>query len=376
MKKLIAFSVIFALLAGAVFALDLGSFNAQVDIRIDLFDTTQDSNNEAEVGGWDNGNDLKADRQVRFGFGYETSDGSAGIGGEIRLEGTLDGMGTGWWKPIDIVKIMLGGTQFDRMHNGWGNDNLWADYQNRWNGDGAPIIRATENFLAVEIGPVADMVMLKFGTLGNGNAGKPADKLGDSFVIQAVINLGEFGEVGLTYDAAASRAGADYDGDSNNLFIADYKATIEGIGILAAFAYLLDDKAFALSAQANYTIEGIGLMARFNGYSKDGVDDFAMQFRLEASYSMTLAELDFGTVTFAPRLNATLNSKNFLKPAATVYKNPQDAFIFGWSAPITIGKVIDGFEWSLGLNLSGETDFDYMGRMFRVRVPVQFKYRF
>ena len=122
MKKLIAFSVIFALLAGAVFALDLGSFSAQTDIQIDLLNV---GNGNFLAGGWESGGQRVHENRVRFGFSYETSGGEAGISGRLDFgqgaagNGHLDGLATGWWKPLDIVRISLGNKNFGR-HFGTG----------------------------------------------------------------------------------------------------------------------------------------------------------------------------------------------------------------------------------------------------------------
>ena len=349
MKKLIAFSVIFALLASAVFALELGNFAAQVDIRTDLLDTAGTHlGGDFHAGGWDNGNAGTADKQVRFSFSYETSGGEAGISGSVRFDETpaLNGMGTGWWKPVDIVKITLGGTRFNRRLD---ENNIWWDYEQ--DGSNARGL-SSENFIAFEIGPFADMVTLKLGIMGNSTAGTFEAKYVDTFVVQAVFNLGDLGTAAATYD------------HGTDVLIADYQATFSGFNVKAAFGFRTDNsELWGLSAQVDTNIEGIGLLVRFN------TDKFErMQIYGEASYGLTLAELDFGKVTLGPKVSATFDIPG---------KDLDGVFTLGWEAPLLLTKVIDGFTFETGLRMSGNTTFnDEFKNIFRLRVPFVFKYRF
>jgi len=107
MKKLMVISVIFALVAGAVFAeinvggAVFGKFNALEGV----------SNGE--------GKDAYASgglSRVRLDGSGETEDGT--FGGYIRLEaggdfGGVTGWGNVWWKPIDMLRFRLGSAGYD-----------------------------------------------------------------------------------------------------------------------------------------------------------------------------------------------------------------------------------------------------------------------
>jgi len=380
MKKLIAFSVIFALLTGAVFAFEVGNFAAEFDIRVDLLDTggahsmtpgtaaipadhyfpgspavpavPGTTTSDPHAGGWDNGGTLKDPYQARFSFSYETSGGEAGISGSVRLERTpaLEGFGTGWWKPIDLVKLSLGGTTFNRRLV---EHEIWWDYEN----DGRHKTGASGNFIALEIGPFADdMVKLNLGFMGDAAAmTEIGDRYFKTLVAQAVFNLGDLGTAAVTFDYGSE------------VIIADYQATFSDINVKAAFGFKIDNsEMWGLSAQADTTIEGIGVLVRYNTDKFEGMQLFA-----EASYGMDLAELDFGTVRFAPKVNVALNIKN-----AKENDYGADDFVFGYEAPLTLTKIIDGFTLYTGLLISGNTNFSNFDNMFRLRVPFRFAYRF
>ena len=398
MKKLIAFSVIFALLASALFALDLGTFSAQTDIRIDLLDTgagadgqvtgagtggywstaTADggtltspawvaptaagTTSDLHAGGWEDGLAGVHENRVRFSFSYETTGGEAGISGRIDFgqgaagNNNLDGLTVGWWKPVDIVKVTLGGTRFNRRLD---EHQIWWDYEH----DGRNARgRSTSSFIAFEVGPFADMVTVKLGLMGDGAAmTNIGDRYIESLVAQAVFNLGDLGTAAVTFD------------NGTKVIIADYQATFAGFNVKAAFGFKTnnptDGTQWGLSAQVDTNIEGIGLLARFN------TDEFTrMQIFAEASYGIDLVELDFGTVRFAPKVNAAFNIKNTRENAYPL--NGDTNFVLGYEAPITLTKTIDGFTFYTGAVLSGSTDLNNFNNIFRLRVPVRFQYRF
>jgi len=115
MKKIIAISVMFALVIGAAFA-DVsvsGGYHMSFDFAVD-----KDHANGEDVG---TGN---------YGAGGDVGVSAEGdnAGGKLRIWG--DGKSSGvtdhalvWWKPIDQLKIQLGGWDGDWGHNqiiGWG----------------------------------------------------------------------------------------------------------------------------------------------------------------------------------------------------------------------------------------------------------------
>jgi len=98
MKKLIAISVVFALVAGVAFAVDLG---AKVIGNVNVIDV-----NSAHGSSVKGSAELKA---VRISGAAEVADGT--FGGFIRIGNDAGGgwHGVAWWKPIDQLKIGIGG---------------------------------------------------------------------------------------------------------------------------------------------------------------------------------------------------------------------------------------------------------------------------
>jgi len=99
MKKLIAISVVFALIAGVAFAVDLGG---TVIGSATLFQS--DTGDDAKVTSSGTMN------RIRIDGGGEAGDGV--YGGYVRFgDGNYDG--NAWWKPIDQFKLMVGGNGGD-----------------------------------------------------------------------------------------------------------------------------------------------------------------------------------------------------------------------------------------------------------------------
>jgi len=116
MKKLIAISVVFALIAGTAFAADIGvEVIGQADIikgdtgkdyAKDVDGNVISTSHKVGAGGWPGG--LKRTRITATG---ENDDGT--FGGHFRLEkyGVGDGIGidgNAWWKPVEQVRFRLG----------------------------------------------------------------------------------------------------------------------------------------------------------------------------------------------------------------------------------------------------------------------------
>ncbi|MDR2718220.1 MAG: hypothetical protein LBB89_09175 [Treponema sp.] len=141
MKKLIAISVVFALVAGAVFAVDVsGHVIGTVNVlqgNTDK-DAAGDANKVTSGGGMD---------RVRIDGSGETEDGV--FGGYFRIDGvhwsgSFQAAGNVWWKPIDQLKVQIGGNGGDGFFGkegvtGWmfyqtvtdtgvamGGDNVWG----------------------------------------------------------------------------------------------------------------------------------------------------------------------------------------------------------------------------------------------------------
>ena len=138
MKKIIAISVMFALVIGAAFA-DVsvsGGYHMSFDLAVD------------KVQG--NGEDVG---MGRYGAGGDVGVSAEGdnAGGKLRIWGDNYHAATGigdhalvWWKPIDQLKIQLGGWDGDWGHNqiiGWGFTEGAKDtvaLETRYAGDKAP----------------------------------------------------------------------------------------------------------------------------------------------------------------------------------------------------------------------------------------------
>ncbi|MDR2718226.1 MAG: hypothetical protein LBB89_09205 [Treponema sp.] len=123
MKKLIAISVVFALVAGAAFAADVG---VEAIGKVDLINgsTLKDANGDSPKPGTD------YTGRLRVQAGGENDDGT--FGGWFRYESGISGaddaaFAHAWWKPIEQVKLTIGTNQ-----DGWfGIDGVtrWGFYQ-------------------------------------------------------------------------------------------------------------------------------------------------------------------------------------------------------------------------------------------------------
>ena len=389
MKKLIAFSVIFALLTGAVIAQEFSGW-AQVGIRNFLGfngkDLTAVGNSSSEEGR----------KRLDIGMGLSFDNGVAGI--SLRLKNNGDGtyddnkaaifdLGSGWWRPVEFVKLTIGGINFGRDLDGGDHNHIWWDYE----GDGtigginAGIDKKwnTSNWFGVEIENIADFVTLKFSFLTTGtDASLFETQYTDRFVTQAVFDLDDLGTVGLTFDNART------------VFVADYRGNIDIVALKAAFGFVYD-KAFApagaewgLSLQADTTIEGISLMARFNsnefktnflrvqaGYNISGIGlsawvesvnleniDKNLVIGASANYVYEYNELDFFDVKIVPKIEV----------GYTLAGNGE--FSLKWEAPITLTKSIDGFDFNAAIKFGGQ--LAPSGDAFKFTIPVTFKYTF
>jgi hypothetical protein len=206
MKKLIVFLVAFALLAGSVFAVDLGGevFGTFYLLNGDTSDASD------YVFSGNAGDDMG---RVRL----QGAGGSDTYGGWLRAE--AGGFwGNAWWKPIDQLLIRLGSNGGDGF---WGKDGVtrWGFHQragdvdigtagNAWGGGyinygGFPITFSNafyggigNNHLGIEIKPM-DMLEINLGV-----PFKSGDQtLGDVFAsttAQIAVNL-DFGTIAVTY---------------------------------------------------------------------------------------------------------------------------------------------------------------------------------
>jgi len=115
MKKIIAISVMFALVIGAAFA-DT-SFGAAYGVKADLF------MDKAQAGGDDAGTGNYGITAARVDFNWEGDN----TGAKVRLDATQiggwwgsDPFAFGWWKPIDQFKFQIG----HNADGNWGTDTI------------------------------------------------------------------------------------------------------------------------------------------------------------------------------------------------------------------------------------------------------------
>jgi opacity protein-like surface antigen len=217
MKKLIVLSVIFALVAGGVFAADVG---VEVHGKATLIQNSTAEHPDGMSGdtpkyALDYNTDAFAIGRVRFGVSGETEDGTIGGWGRIQAGsygGGVVGWGFVWWKPIDAVKLQIGSNAGDGEFGlegvtGWGfyalanetitpNGNTWGGgvigakfrdaFFGGWNAPGIILnITPTEAF-AINIG-----IPLSTSTWAWEDYAK--------LTLQAAFNIDGVGTAGLTF---------------------------------------------------------------------------------------------------------------------------------------------------------------------------------
>jgi hypothetical protein len=194
MKKLIAISVMFALIAGAAFAADIG---AAIDASIAF-------RNFGDTGVYDPSKIDLPNRPARLRL--DGSGGDDSFGGYIRFSGDWGGFGSeayAWWKPIDQLKLKIG-----NFSDGfWGQDGItgWNFYQKAGDAYIADEgwARGDSFFggygswgLFLELTPT-DMFTINIGLPFSYQEAKDAFK---QIVAQVAVNL-DFGTVAFTYVA-------------------------------------------------------------------------------------------------------------------------------------------------------------------------------
>jgi hypothetical protein len=232
MKKLIAISVVFALVAGVAFAVDVtGTVFGHVNV---IQSNTGDGSKVTSSGGMD---------RIRIDGSGEAGDGV--FGGYIRAQGddfTIDSANA-WWKPIDQFKLLIGnnsdGIWGKEGVTGWSfnqmpNDSSVATNYGIWYGDGwgsdvytggaaAPLHNRYTFFEGVvdyaammEITPM-DMLGINLAipfAAPNAVSAETADVF-TAATAQINLNL-DFGNIAITYDGggrgskAVGAAGAIY----------------------------------------------------------------------------------------------------------------------------------------------------------------------
>jgi len=215
MKKLIAIAVVFALVSGVAFAVDLGG-TVIGTVNVLKGDSGKDASGDATKVTSDAGLD-----RIRIDGGGEAGDGK--FGGYFRLDGkhwsgTPQFGGNAWWKPIDQFKLLIGNNGGDGFYGkdgitqwmfyqtvtdtgvAMGGDNSWGDslYGSNfkintrdafYGGDGGG------DALRLEIKPIDILgINISLPFFDGGETGDVFSKL----VAQVDLNF-DFGNIALTY---------------------------------------------------------------------------------------------------------------------------------------------------------------------------------
>ena len=209
MKKLIAIAVVFALVAGTAFAVDL---SADVTGHVNLFSGKSTGGGVSASGAMD---------AMKIEGSGEVAEGK--FGAKIRTEFKWDnlkdvqGQGFAWWKPIDQFKLIIG--QSNASDGFWGKDgnsgwmfnqkaygtsiatgaaNIWGGDQYSsvvYRGPFASSVDSTDVGLYMEIKPM-DMLGINIGFTSLSKWDK--DQFTKKFAFQVDLNLA-FGNIALTY---------------------------------------------------------------------------------------------------------------------------------------------------------------------------------
>ena len=242
MKKLIAIAVVFALVAGVAFAVDLG---ASVDATINLVEGSSVKDSDVTTFG-----DFGA---LQLQGSGESGDGT--FGGWIRFAPTNDdawkatqgdkvkiASGVAWWKPIDQFKLAIGsnggdgfwgkegvtGWMFNQKANSKGfveNGGMW--FGNGWgsspwgNSIGPFHTRYTffegvvNNALMLEIKPL-DMLGINIALPYLANSGATAEDMFKAVIAQVDLNF-DFGNISFAFDGGGRAVTAF--GDEGGIFV-------------------------------------------------------------------------------------------------------------------------------------------------------------
>jgi hypothetical protein len=276
MKKLIAISVVFALVAGTAFAVDLGG---EVIATVNVLEGNNVKDSDV--------NSSASMNRVRLQGEGANDDGT--FGGWIRVDGVhwsgdpqFDGYA--WWKPIDQLKLWIGGNAGDGFFGKEGNTG-WMFYQrasdpgvtiggaNVWggpeNGSGLVFRNAFYgggidggNAFYATISP-ADIVDINL-ELPFFKGGEVGDVIGD-LIAQVSFNL-DFGNIALTY------AGDSSDDTNGNAYVYFNLGAVENLSL---------DVGIGLTIPGD--VEGQPIAAGL-GVKYDVNDAFGLKFRTVAGF--------------------------------------------------------------------------------------------
>jgi len=266
MKKLIVLSVVFALVASAAFAVDLGG---TVIGNVNLFGGQSGDNANSDIVG---GGTMQ---RIRIDGGGEAGEGK--FGGYYRLDagGSIDG--NAWWKPIDQLKILIGGNGGDGFYGkegvtGWMfyqtvSDSGVADPGNCWYSTFTGPVKFRNIFyggdgggdaLRLEITPIDILginLMLDYIDMD----GNKVEDIFKNVVAQIDLKL-DFGNIAITYDAVP---------DKGSIYLY-YGGSFGDLAIDFGFCYNLDDNTgptavkqpIGVGVGAKYASDAFGVKAR------------------------------------------------------------------------------------------------------------------
>jgi len=347
MKKLIVLSVVFALVASAAFAVDLGG---TVFAKVELVKGETDVDEITSSGGF---------QRVRLeGYG-EVAEGA--FGGWMRFDSGSFAGAYAFWKPIDQFKLLIGGNP-DGFYGkegvtGWGFNETPYDIGvafgggNIWGG-GIGTIKTRDVFYGGFGGNALHLNITPFDVLAVNlvlpffDGGEIADVI---LKVKAQVDLNfDFGNIAITYDGHGDGAGGQV--------FAYFGAPIGPLGLDVGFSYGFDE-------DGNYLIGyGVGL--------KFATDTFGIRFRVASTIDWNewfklLAELN-PYFQFNDKLAVFLNMGLVMEQQGSssakidFYVNPYLRIGEEWGAQFLVGFQLwsqdnfDKIKWSvpIGIGLS------------------------
>jgi hypothetical protein len=347
MKKLIVLSVVFALVASAAFAVDLGG---TIIGSTQLFGS--DTGEDAEITG---GGGLN---RVRIDGGGEAGEGK--FGGYFRYNGGDSATGNAWWKPIDQFKLQIGGNGGDGFFakegvTGWmfyqtpydtdvvigGNVWGWGPWYGITPPGGTPGTDFVGNggnqnmygqniiFRDVFYGGGADggedvyLWITPIDILGINvqlpflsKSGSKTEDIFKQVIAQIDLKL-DFGNIALTYRGGL---GADDDNDDPATIFLYYGGAFGDLAIDFGFSYKMDGKA---AGESYKNPMGVGLGLKY------ATDSFGLKLRVAA----TLAGEDKATRILAdiqPYFSLGDNLTAFVSVGIGMTQPDEGDSVLGW----------------------------------------------
>jgi len=361
MKKLIVIAVVFALVAGAAFAVDLGgTVFGHVNV---MKGSTEEDSKVLAGGGMD---------RVRIDGSGEAGEGK--FGGYIRLDKGDDTSALAWWKPIDQFKLTIGkngdgiwakegvtGWGFNQMPNDSGiaiNPGIWFGSwdDSVYSGGFKPLNSRytffegyTDNSAALEIKPL-DMlginIAIPFIAMDDGEL----EDVLKATIAQLDLNF-DFGNIALTYVGKGTsdnnRSVTNF-GDAGAIFLY-FGGSFGDLGLDIAFAYHMADDADVAVPPLGF---GLGL--------KYASDAFGIKFKATAALGgdKGYKDLTFVNISVLPYFAINDNISAFLNAGLGMASGKDDTFTGFFINPYL--RV--GAEWGptfyFGIQLSSDLSKD------------------